>query len=245
MTCKELRHYGESKESGATVLPDSAEWAKHAAICPDCHRFIEERKELGKLLQLVRDSAPRTPASLDCAVLDGYRRFLSGQHRSVVAAARWASRISLGGALGWAAAVAFACVVAYAAMLLLIPYQHGHVRHVREWRPVVASQTVAHEKPAIDRTQASRRQTLKPVASNQLRRQPTSTTEPDALLPTGFHGLMYCDQFSCPGAMDVIRLELPPPVLGVTPASAPAHGFVSADVLVGPDGIARGIRVVQ
>ena len=244
MTCKELCHSWETNESGLNLLPDSAELAEHAEICPECHRFVAERKELAKLLQRVRDSAPRTPASLDGAVLDGYRRFLSGQHRSVVPA-RWASRISLGGALGWGAVVAFACVVAYGAMLLLIPYQHGHARHVTQWQPVGAPPVATRDKPPMDRTRRSRRQTLKSVASNQIRRQPISTAEPEARLPTGFHGLMYGDQFSCPGAMDVIRLELPPPVLGMTPASAGAQGLVSADVLVGADGIARGIRVVQ
>jgi hypothetical protein len=56
---------------------------------------------------------------------------------------------------------------------------------------------------------------------------------------------MYCDQISCSDSMDVIRVQLPSPVMGITPASARMGGVVSADVLVGPDGIARGIRVVE
>jgi hypothetical protein len=45
--------------------------------------------------------------------------------------------------------------------------------------------------------------------------------------------------------MDVIRVQLPSPIFGIMPGSAQATGFVSADVLVGPDGIARGIRLVE
>lgn len=67
----------------------------------------------------------------------------------------------------------------------------------------------------------------------------------DNPLPTGFQSLMYCDQLSCAGAMDVIRVQLASPVLGVSSVSPKASNFVSADVLVGSDGIARGIRVVE
>jgi hypothetical protein len=45
--------------------------------------------------------------------------------------------------------------------------------------------------------------------------------------------------------MEVIRVQLPSPVFGMMPGSVPATGFVSADVLVGPDGVARGIRLVE
>jgi hypothetical protein len=45
--------------------------------------------------------------------------------------------------------------------------------------------------------------------------------------------------------MEIIRVQLPSPVMGLTPTSARMGGAVSADILVGPDGIARGIRVVE
>ncbi len=61
-------------------------------------------------------------------------------------------------------------------------------------------------------------------------------------LPPGFASLMYCDEMSCTGQMEVIRVELPPPV---TPTAGPAAAPVMAEMLVGADGIARGIRIVQ
>jgi len=70
-------------------------------------------------------------------------------------------------------------------------------------------------------------------------------TEVEESFPTRFQGLMYCDPLSCPGAMDVIRVELPPPVLESGGAGPKARGIVFADVLVGADGIARGIHVVE
>ena len=72
-----------------------------------------------------------------------------------------------------------------------------------------------------------------------------TVAEIDENLPAKFQSLMYCDQISCPGAMEVIRMQFPPPLLGLAPRSGAANGLISADVLVGQDGIARGIRVIE
>ena len=63
-------------------------------------------------------------------------------------------------------------------------------------------------------------------------------------VPDGFRSLMYCDELSCVGAMEMIRVQLPSSVVaGLTSASTPTNGVVFADVLVGADGIARSIRI--
>jgi hypothetical protein len=56
---------------------------------------------------------------------------------------------------------------------------------------------------------------------------------------------MYCDELSCAGAMDVIRVEVPAEALRVPQRERSGNEPVEADVLVGPDGVARGIRLVQ
>jgi len=56
---------------------------------------------------------------------------------------------------------------------------------------------------------------------------------------------MYCDALSCGGAMQLIRVQLPSSAAAFEPAAATPYGTIYADVLVGSDGIARGIRVVQ
>jgi hypothetical protein len=45
--------------------------------------------------------------------------------------------------------------------------------------------------------------------------------------------------------MEIIRVQLPVSIAGLTPGSAATGDTVFADVLVGPDGIARGIRIVE
>jgi hypothetical protein len=62
-------------------------------------------------------------------------------------------------------------------------------------------------------------------------------------LPDGFRSLMYCDALSCPETMDMIRVQLPTTAMpGQVSGFIHPSGSVTADVLVGPDGIARGIR---
>ncbi len=245
MTCEELHDYWESDLRVAiSLLSDSAELAEHVATCPKCDLFITERKELEKQLHLVSSAGPEIPPSLDNAVLANYRRYMAERPSSAVSnpvILRTNSRT----ALGWAAAMAFAVVVAYGGTLLFIPRQHVWVdRQDTARQPVVPqAQRMANKETA--RTQEITRKAPRSDGDSVKRANPASLAERDNSFPARFQSLMYCDQISCPGAMDVIRVQLPSPVLGLTPASARTNGAVSADVLVGPDGIARGIRVVE
>jgi hypothetical protein len=54
---------------------------------------------------------------------------------------------------------------------------------------------------------------------------------------------MYCDALSCGEGMDMIRVQLPSIVMpGQGSGFVQTSGSVTADVIVGPDGVARGIR---
>jgi hypothetical protein len=65
-------------------------------------------------------------------------------------------------------------------------------------------------------------------------------------MPEGFRSLMYCDALSCSGDMDMIRVQLPASAMArQVPGFIQTSGSVTADVLVGPDGIARGIRLEE
>lgn len=247
MNCKELRTHWESEPIVAVNRrPDSVELAEHIAACSECHRFVEEWKDVAKHLDLLRYTAPEIATSLDAAMLAKYRGYQAER-------SRWAAsvplmgRISLRGVLSWAAAVSFAVIVAYGGVLLFIPNQRGSVDpHLGEQQPMIAPKSVTAENQEMAGSQKPARNHAKSVRALAKRTKHLApVVEQDPLFPTRFQSLMYCDQFSCPGAMDVIHLRLPGPVLGVTSASAHANGPVSADVLVGPDGIARGIRVVE
>jgi hypothetical protein len=61
----------------------------------------------------------------------------------------------------------------------------------------------------------------------------------------GYSNLMYCDPVVCSGPMQVVHIRVPvgqvKPNLGQTVGNT----FVNAEVVVGPDGVARAIRVAQ
>ena len=246
MNCKELRAHWESEPIVAiNRRPDSVELAEHIAACSECHRLVEEWKDVAKHLDVLRYSAPEIPTSLDAAMLARYRGYQAERSRSAVSVPLM-GRISLHGVLAWAAAVSFAVIVAYGGALLFIPNQRGSVDpHLGEQQPMVAPKSVTAVNQQMAGSQKPARSAKSVHALAKRSKHLAPVAEQDPLFPTRFQSLMYCDQFSCPGAMDVIHLRLPGPVLGVTSASARANGLVSAYVLVGPDGIARGIRVVE
>ena len=61
----------------------------------------------------------------------------------------------------------------------------------------------------------------------------------------GYSNLMYCDPVVCSGPMQVIHIRVP--VNQVKPSVGQSEGnrYVNADVVVGPDGVARAIRVAN
>ena len=251
MTCKEIYAYFESDPSGAVrLLQESAELSEHATKCPECRGFVEEYRALAKCLHAVRDSAPEIAASLDAAVLAGYRTFMSERShvsersRNLAAANSFAGRVGLHGAFGLAA-LAVAVVIACGAIFLFVPHE-PHVSHQNstEQGPVVPPTIAASTIQARVATQTSASKTPKSLVASA---KHVSTTKSVALsensFSSGFQGLMYCDQLSCPDTMDVIRVQLPSPRFSSGPPEA--SEFVYADVLVGSDGIARGIRVVE
>lgn len=244
MTCKEVHNYWESEVHARVGLwPDRGELAEHVASCPECNRFIQEQREVVKCLQVVRGSAPAIPASLDRAVIANYRGYVS-EHSSLEGTSI-ISGTNLRTVLAWVA-VAFAIIIAYGGMLLFVPHQDVRVdRKDKPQQKISAQIPVTSTEPKVvaqkDTFKAPKRR------GNSLKHgdRSASIEMQDDSFPTSFQSLMYCDQISCPGVMDIIRVQLPSPVLGLTPASARVGGLVSADILVGPDGIARGIRVVE
>jgi hypothetical protein len=252
MTCKELRRYWGSDsgiKSGAQW--DVAEVSEHISNCQECNRVVRQWQEIANCLSLLRDSVPPIPDSLDQAVLAGYRRY-PWKHSHMAVPVRLRILLKVRESLAWTTAVAFAFVVAYGGMLLFSPRQRGWLdRQVEERQPIAASfATTARSKETEQREITAAKEPVPKkrdhiVASARHADYPISTIEPDDAFQASFKSLMYCDQLSCSGAMDVIHVQLPAPLLGVMPASVRAGGVVSAYVLVGTDGIARGIRVVD
>ena len=242
MTCKDFRNHLESGVDTSAKLSESTEMTEHAGACPECSGVVRDQNLLEKHLDLVRAAVPEVPPSLDARVLGNYRRYLAERP---VAIERGPWRVRLENTLPWAAVVAFAAMVAYGAIVFLVPHSSTGWVNGKDRTP--AGQTrvpVLAEKQVSPPTPLPKAHPLSRRARNHGQNIAAAAHGEDSF-PRAFHSLVYCDQISCPGAMEVIRVELPASVLGFAQAPAEPGGMVSADVLVGADGIARGIRVVE
>jgi hypothetical protein len=218
------------------------ELSEHLADCPECKQLLETQKELAVNLRLASQSAPEVPASLDRAVLGQYREFMAQRHASsrTVIRAKRTGPLSL---LAWAAAVTAAFLVAEQEMALLFPANTilvGERAPVGQRASPPATRNTGTSGPML----AARHPTKKGVSSTHGWHNPamSSASQPDTVSPA-FNTLLYCDVISCGGAMQVIRLELPSSMF--RSSAMPEANVVSADVLVGSDGIARAIRIVE
>jgi len=261
MTCQELRlHFEDLRRMAASQQPDCAEIAAHTAICTGCSRFVEGQGELATKLSLLLDAAPEVPLALEAKVIADYRTFAARP----VSATRLTTRrrISLSEAFAWAAAVVATVIIAGVALRLFFPSEEISTESARVTTPQVqpAPKSTA---PLLARTQRPNASSSRVATVAKAKRKPTAAAEavarevaqsetPNVVstnsadpLPEGFRSLMYCDALSCGGPMEMIRVQLPPSAAGLAPAWSQTNGIVYADVLVGPDGIARGIRIVQ
>ena len=235
MTCHELRLYFRlhcTDPMGADARLDvDAEHLKH---CEECARFVEQQRELGASLRLARMSAPKVPSSLDSAVLANYRRQVAERRASARTAPR--NRLAI---LCWSAAVAAIALVA--ALLMFSGRRTAATVAPPGPAPAATKPQPIASAPPAGRPQPQLRKHSHPPPQHS----GSSNVVLTGSLPPDFRGLMYCDQLSCSGAMEIVRMQLPASALMFAPGSNSANAVVLADVLVGPDGIARGIRIVQ
>ncbi len=243
MTCNELHN---RLESGAlrteTVL--TAEVVSHIEHCSACRHTVDIEERLREPLRLLRNSVPAVSATLDESILSGYRARLQ---RASAEATSLKKQTPLS-TLVWRAAIA--AVLLVGAILLF-----GN-RKATSPPPIAKVQT----QPAVAASARSVSQAgneapkavaakMKPAPRARRKASAPTTEVPSAEaaslgLPSDFRNLMYCDQLSCSGAMDVIRMNLPASSLGMA-SPLRTSNVVAADVLVGPDGVARAIRIVN
>ena len=244
MTCNELHDHVESSSlPSVTEGGLGADVAAHIERCSACRQWIEIEEQLSNQLHLLRDNAPVIPATLDQNVLHAYRQHLHAS-RDIVQVRNPVRRTSN---LVWRAAIAASLLVG--AMILF-----GSRKAASP--PVAANVEPPRIAPATRPESKTKSEPPQPIAAKKVattrvhHRTTVPKAEDDSLqaanndLPPDFRNLMYCDQLSCSGAMEVIRMNLPASALGMSSPSR-TNNVVAADVVVGPDGIARAIRIVN
>ena len=240
MNCRELEsNFENSAASGAFPrLSDEAE--RHLSTCVSCRGFVETQKEIYAGLRVLREEAPKVPASLDAAVLTRYR-----EQMAVPTLGRTGSRRRI--AVLWPVAAAAVTLVIAATLFVSRPRKaiDSHLQPV----PVkqVAPDGQSQRQEIAD---MPRKEKHAPIATTKRPRIPaeqrSSAPEPTVLQAGSqeFRSLMYCDELSCDGGMDVVRVELPALLPELQGASRRPR-TISAEVLVGADGFARGIRIAH
>jgi hypothetical protein len=235
MTCHEVRLYFEDPFRMDAEFPREAE---HLAHCTQCARFVEAHRELGAGLRLVRESTSKPSAAVDAAVLATYRRRITGDTLLVD------SRTRRFPVVCWTTAAA--AVLALTAALLLHSARRLETSNAKtELAQPQTPPSVARVKSmnSIPRTNAASSSKTRQNSARRARQAPqVATTKSPA--SEDFRSLMYCDALSCGGAMQLIRVQLPSSAAAFEQAAASPDRAIYADVLVGSDGIARGIRVV-
>lgn len=244
MNCHEVHDYWEAHSEPGSTPEVAGELLQHISVCQECARFVEEQTSLGTQLRLVRGAAPEISASLDAAVLENYRDYIASREAASEFPVRPSRTRSVAIFALAAAAVAVAVLISYAQIHLILPTSRVSIPtapQVKAAPPATISAQNAVPKTGL-KFHARQTSNIK-LSPHFGPREPAVAAAASPIAPA-FQGLMYCDELSCSGAMQVIRVELPAPAMA---SGAPAQpgGVVFADVLVGSDGIARGIRIVQ
>jgi hypothetical protein len=235
MTCHELRLYFEDPSRTDDKFPREAE---HLAHCTECARFVEARRKVGSELRLVRESVPEPSEALDTAVLANYRRRIAGDPTYVRSRTR---RLT---AVCWTTAAAAVLALAGALLHPARRLERSKSNIELAQRPITETSAFERRANSVPWTNTASAPKTRQRSARQPRRDPqVATTKSPA--SEDFRSLMYCDALSCGGAMQLIRVQLPSSAAAFEPAAAAPYGAIYADVLVGSDGIARGIRVVQ
>jgi hypothetical protein len=241
MTCNEL-HESSSLRSLAEG-GFSADVAAHIEHCSACRQWIEIEEQLSNQLRLLRDDAPTVPATLDESVLKGYRSHMQRAAGDIIPLKPVRSTSGLFWRASIAALLLFVGIIIFGSRKAPSPSVTAKVEP-----PRIAPATRPEGKTESEPPQPI---ATKQVATTRVHHRTTvPKTEDDSSeaashdIRPDFRSLMYCDQLSCSGAMEVIRMNLPASALGMASPSRTSN-VVAADVVVGPDGVARAIRIVN
>ncbi len=236
MNCEEVRsQISEGNHAG------DAELIEHLETCSECRAYAHAQDELGRYFAAVRERAPEVQPSLDSSVFAAYRQKIEKRQAT-------GNGLRIFRPLVWAAVAASVIIT----VLLLVANRKPPVSNSPNSRtaivpPAATVKPAQKSEPPIKAVEVPR----PAIRRNPRRvRRPESNDEAVAVAArapraNGFQSLMFCDPLSCPGPMQVIRIQVPASAMNRVPAWHPTGGMVQADVVVGSDGIARAIRIVR
>ena len=243
MRCHEIRSLLQERGWSKAGVSESQEITEHITSCASCAQFVNSQRHVWTGLQMLRQSSPLFPASLDSAVLSSYRKAMAERGRRDTLATfapkvRW--RLGFGGALA---------ALLLVAMLILVLRRHPTRAMVDPaLKPATAmphalkppDPAPAHKEIAAVMKARKKRAKIAPQDASLMSLVPAAS---EVSVPEGFKSLIYCDELICDGEMELVRVQLSSSSADWTPDARAYRRVVSAEVLVGADGFARGIRI--
>jgi hypothetical protein len=255
MNCSEFQHMSHELARDRVEGREKIEALAHAEECSRCAEYLQEERRLslrlGFLSQVMQ--AREAPAQLESALMAAFREQAAqaSENGSIPlhAGPRYWARQRF---WAWGAGAA-----ALAAILALVIGLESGNRVPSQTSSGVASSTQGPKAETAPVTSAIvKQQDLKErqpvirvskrghaVVQGARAARDEETTLADS---SGFIPLVYCDELNCGTPGDVVRVELPAsslPIMGF--ASTNVTGPIRADVVVGEDGVARAIHLVD
>lgn len=232
---------------------------KHAQHCPLCAARLSGERELTAVLRAVSAAAEseQAPSSVEYALLDAFRTGRDASRPTAAVGTVSHRRSGAGHWRVWAVAIAtmllLAAVVAWKLRptLPVLPVQmasapQGAKKEAEKTAAVRGGET--QPPPAIARHAVSHPHRAAKHASPS-RRVETPEQAPAAEAATGFYPLPYSSGLGLDEGWALVRVQVRRSSLaavGVPVSATSADGeMLTADVVVGQDGLARGIRFVQ
>jgi hypothetical protein len=252
MNCSEFQNISHELARDRVEGRDRIEALAHAGECPRCAEYLEDERRLTLKLGFLSQAlhSQEAPATLESALVTAFREHAAhtggGGSVPVHAGPRfWAHQKFW----GWATtAAALAAVIALAVGI----HSRRSSQSETPEASVSTSATQMHESAPTTaaNSQQDDNQPQATIHTVRHRRSPRVRSG-DAPLMTvsdnsGFVPLMYCDQLNCGTPGEIVRVEIPASSLPMMGLVSDNHtGPVRADVVVGEDGIARAIRLVD
>jgi hypothetical protein len=225
----------------------------HARECANCGRWLESQTLLGSAMQALRASTAELAAgpSVERALLLAFRETAFPSQLPVepehAAPAAWKlSRIFEFGA--------YAAIAAALIMAMFLGSRLLHERRVQQHpsqaqnkvapQPLSATPTATAANTATTEITPETKEAKSRVFGVRVQTSPRALgkAETTASDTDDYVALMLCDPLICSGDEHVVRMELP-----AATASAGGSGRqpVLADVVIGEDGLVRGMRIVR
>jgi hypothetical protein len=249
MNCSDFQNISHELARGKVEGCEKIEALAHASDCVGCAEYLEAERRLALKLGFLSQAlhGHEAPERLESALLTAFRERSEASVPQHSGPRFWAHQKF------WAWGATAAALAAMIALAMGI--QSRRSSQPRTSAAAITSSTTAQESSATSKAVATPDDTseARPAISS-LRRNRTATpriravrTEGTTIADnSGFVPLVYCDQLNCSTPGEIVRVEIPAsslPMMGLVNDNR--TGPVRADVVVGEDGIARAIRLVD